>query len=102
MMASPNSFVVLPLTNEPKVRPMRPPKGELVNFGINPWQRKIVFNFQSNKVSVEYIDLIIKQLYQQIMAMEDLGLKPDLATLITWIQEGNNPPLVTVESTEVA
>lgn len=101
-MAVPNSYVVIPLTNEPKVRPMRPPKGELVNFGINPYQRKIVFSYQSNKVSVEYIDLIIKQLYHQIMALEDLGLNPDLATLITWIQEGNTPPLVSVESPEVA
>lgn len=101
-MAIPNSYVVLPLTNEPKVRPMRPPKGELVNFGINPYQRKIVFSYQSNNVSIEYIDLIIKQLYHQIMAMDDYGLKTDLATLINWIQEGNNPPLVTLESPEVA
>lgn len=89
---APNSHVILPLQLQPKIRPMRPPRGDLVRFGINPFTYNMVFSYQDNHVAIEYIDCVIKQLYEQIMAMENVGLEPNLQSLIDWVKDGNNPP----------
>lgn len=88
----PSSFVVLPLAMQPKIRPMRPPRGDLVMFGINPFTYNVVFSYQDNHVAIEYIDCVIKQLHNQIMAMADVGLEPNLQSLLDWVKGGNTPP----------
>lgn len=100
---SPNTFIVIPMEHEPKVRPVRPPHGELVHFGINPFTKNIVFSYQSNKVSLEYIDLIIKQLYSEIMAMDKFGKPQTLAALVEYVKDGNPlPPDAALALKEIA
>lgn len=89
---APNAFVLLPLVNEPKVRPIRPPRGNLLEFGINPFTYNIVMSYQDNKMSLSYIQEVIFQLHDQILAMEDLGYPPTLEALIDYIKDGNTPP----------
>lgn len=100
---SPNAFVMFPLESQPKVRPMRPPRGTLVQIGLNPFTQNLVFSYQKNNVSLEYIDLIIKQIYSQVMAMADLGLEPTVESYIEFIKDGNKfPPDSEIALKEIA
>lgn len=71
---------------------MRPPRGDLLKLGINPFNYNIVFSYQNHSKGIEYLDLVIKQLHSQIMAMESLGYSPTLQSLIDWVKDGNQLP----------